>query len=140
MPKRLRLLERDALVMMSPLRVVAKACDAAVSGSSGQLREVSAFEARVRMLCDELDSIKRRDSKNCNPEVFTREVADDKANIFGLATRLYRSAVRSYNSIYRKVGGDIFDVRERLKEAFDCKALSLQQSVSDAVCAAAESV
>lgn len=55
MSKRVRLLEGKVLGLKSRLSKIGKARYVAVSGSDGPLREIQAFEARTRMLCNKLD-------------------------------------------------------------------------------------
>lgn len=58
------LLEVEAEVSRTQLRKMMKARDSAVAGSNSRQREVRAFGARLSMPDDELDSLKRRESRN----------------------------------------------------------------------------
>lgn len=73
----------------------------------------------MRILGNELDFLKRRESPNCELEVMTRIVADAKSNITDTVTWLHRDTVSSYNSVRRGVDGALVEVGTRLKEAFD---------------------
>lgn len=79
--------------------------DAAALGFDGWLREVRALDTRVRMLCDERDLLKRRNSANCNLEVTTRKVNYAQGDITNLFTVLHGSFVSSYNFIHRSIDG-----------------------------------
>lgn len=59
LPRRAGLLESKTLVLNLLLRKMAKSRVAAVSVSDDRLRGVKALEARVRILCCDLDSSKR---------------------------------------------------------------------------------
>lgn len=56
--KRVKLLEREALVKTPQLTKMQGACDAAVSVSNGRPREAQAFNARIRMnwICSSVDN------------------------------------------------------------------------------------
>lgn len=54
------MLEGEALLLKSQLTKVEKAREVAVSNSDGRVRKVRALEARVRLLCDEPNLLKRR--------------------------------------------------------------------------------
>lgn len=91
----------------------------------------------MRLLSDELDLLKRRESTNCYMELMTRKVADAQGGIFSMVTGSHRDTVRSYNSVRRGADVALGEVSRRLIRAFDCEARSLQPSVRDVVRSAA---
>lgn len=126
-------------MLVPQLSKIEKACDMAVLGFDGRLREVRDLEARVRMLCGELDSLKRHNSTSCDLEVSTRIIADAQGNITNLITGSRWSTVSSYDSTRRNVYRAWVDFSKHLKKALDLKGRNLQQGVFEAVCAATES-
>lgn len=129
-------LKREAVELKLLLREMKKERDAGSSVSDDQLREGRAFEARVRLLTDDLGTLRGRDSTNCNLKVTTCKEADALADTIGMVTSLHRGTMCLYDYIPRKVDGAFVEVSKHLKEAFICKARSLPQSVCEAVCAA----
>lgn len=87
------------------------------------------LEAVVRMPCDELDLLKRRQSANCDLEVMAWNAADAQSDITGMVTGWHRKTVSSYELVRRKVNSALVEVSRRLKEAFECEAWSLEQNV-----------
>lgn len=63
-----------------------KARDAAALGLDSWSSKVRVFKDRMRMLCDEIDLLKRRESAICAPKVITCRVADPSSVITNLAT------------------------------------------------------
>lgn len=59
--RRVELFEEEALGLKSQLGKTVKARDSAVAESNSRPREVKALEARVRLLGDGMDSLKRRE-------------------------------------------------------------------------------
>lgn len=139
MSNRTGLPEGKAAVLMLHLNELKKASDAAVLESDIRLREVRALDARVRMFCDKLYSLKRCKSANCDLELITLNVVDAQSDITNLATMLHRrSTVTSCDSIRCSVDEALVEISRRLIEAFDCEARNLQQGIREAVRAAAE--
>lgn len=103
--KRVRLLEGEALVLKSRIRIPEKALDVAVPNFDGWMREVRPPEVRVRMLCDELGSLKRRESMICNLEANTCKVAEAQGDTVNLITGLHWNTVWSYYAICCGVHG-----------------------------------
>lgn len=75
-PRRAGLLEVKAAALSWQLSQIKNVRDAAVTESCSMYREVKTLEARVRILCDTLHSLKRRESTNCNLKVITCKVVD----------------------------------------------------------------
>lgn len=84
---------------------MAKARDSAIANLNSRRREVEALKARVRMRGDEIDSLKRSESTNCNMEVTTRKVVNTQADVTNLVMGLHRDIVISYDFIRRSVHG-----------------------------------
>lgn len=82
---RARLFGGEAVVLTLQPMEKEKAPDAAVLGSVGWLREVGILEARVRMFCDDLDSLNRRESLDCDLDVIARNVTDAQDDLSSLA-------------------------------------------------------
>lgn len=76
MSRCVHLLKENSLLLSSQFKDMKKARDAAVLDLDGRLKEAQALTARVRRLCDELNSSKRCESTNCDPESTTHKVAD----------------------------------------------------------------
>lgn len=76
----MRLLEREALVLKSPLSTVEKARGAAVLDLNSRSREVRALRAHVRMLWGNLNLLKRIGTSHCDLEASTCKVADAQSN------------------------------------------------------------
>lgn len=84
------------------------------------------------------DVFESRELTNCDMEGFTLTVTGAQCDIIILVTELHRSAMCSNNFICRKADEALFGVSKRLREALDCRPRGLQQSVCDAVRAAAK--
>lgn len=97
-----------------------------------------ALEARERLPGDELNSLERRQSANCDMAVMTCKAADAQCDITNSMTSLHRDIVSSSYSLRRGFGGALVEVGRRLKKIFNCEARSLQRSVCDAVRVAAK--
>lgn len=63
--------------------------DVVVVISNSRQRKLRELETGVRLLGIALDSLKSRESANCDIEVRTFEVADARGNITNLVTGLY---------------------------------------------------
>lgn len=115
-----------------------KACGSAGAKLSSRQKEVRAPEARVRLPCNEVDSLKRRKLAKIDVEVMIRRVVDRQGNIIEVIMGLHRDKVDFYNSNCCGVCVTLVEFSKRLKEAFDCEAENLQQNVCDDVCGAAK--
>lgn len=81
MLKRAILLKEEDFTLNFRLRIIKKTCEAAFSSFDGRLREMRTLGARVRMSCDELDSLRCCDPTNCSLEVTTCKVPEAQGNI-----------------------------------------------------------
>lgn len=90
-PKQVSVLKREALGLISLPNKMEKALDAAIADSNGRLNELRALEARVRMMCDEVGSLYRGVSKNCDLEPSTQKIVGAEGNAINLATGLHRN-------------------------------------------------
>lgn len=136
--KRVRLLEKEAIVLNSLLGKIEKECGAAVSGFGGRLREVMTLEVRVRKLQEELDFIERRDSANCSPKEFFCIVAGALSDNTKVFTKLPCDTVSLDSPTRLNVNEILVEISKRFKNAFECKACSLQQGFLYAVRAVSE--
>lgn len=109
------------------------------SVSDDRYRQARAFQVHVRILCDKLILLKRRESTKCSMVVTTRKVADAQGDTTNLIMGLHQSNASLYYAIRLSFEGAFVKFSRRLKEGFDCKARSFQQDVSDTVLAVAES-
>lgn len=98
------------------------------------------LKAHVRLLKDQLNSLKREDSNGCNMELVRRKVADAKRGRKKLAVGFRRNIFGSYASLRHSVNQSLITVSSRLKRMFDSEAKTLQQSVHDVYCDSASNV
>lgn len=134
----MELLEEEAQVLKSqPSKMVEARDPVAVNLSSRQI-EVETLGACVRLLSDELDSLKRHEFTDCNIEVMPLKLADDRGEITSLISCLHRNILISYDSTLHGVYGAVGEVCRCPKEAFDREAQNLLQKVRDTICGAAK--
>lgn len=92
----------------------------------------------MRILDNEMDSLKRKVSTNYDLVAMTCKAADAKSNTTDIVIGLHQETVSSFDFDCRVVDGAVIEVSRRLKKAFVCEARSLQQIVRDPVRAAAK--
>lgn len=92
----------------------------------------------MRKLCDKLGFLKRRESIKCSLEAIVRKVGNAQGDTTNLVTRLQWNGERLYNCTCCCVDGDLVEVGNRLKEAFDPEMGSRQQCGREDVRLAAE--
>lgn len=115
-----------------------KARCSAIADSDSLYTEVRALEARVRMLSDELDSLKSCESTGCDLEVMPHKVADAQNNTTDLVTSLHRDTLSLYDSICHAGNSALVQIIRHLGEAFGREVQNLQQIAHDTVCGAAK--
>lgn len=115
-----------------------KARDLEVADSNSRWREVKVLEARLHMLCNELDSLKRYESASCDLEVIAHKAVNAQCNTTNLVIELRRNTVRPDDVFCRCADAALVEVIRCVMEAFNWEARSVQQGVRDAVYAAAE--
>lgn len=101
-----------------------KTCNEALAELNNRQREVWAFEARGRLLGDELDLLKRCMSPNCKTNMMTCKATDVQGDTTDIVTGSHQDTVSLYDFNRRGVDGTIVKVSRRLKEAFDRKVRS----------------
>lgn len=84
--KRARQLGSKAVVLTSQLSKMGSARDVAELGRDEVPTKVSTLGARVRLLCDELDSLNRCELTKCDLKVISCRVADAQGDFTNLAT------------------------------------------------------
>lgn len=98
------------------------------------------LEARIGLLIDELDSLKRKEPTACNTEVVSRKVVDENSDGNDLVDGIRRRTIVSCVSFQHDVNHLLVAICRSLKKLFGCDARALQQGVCDAIRGTAEEV
>lgn len=115
LPTRVKLVEEETRSLEWQLSKIGKARDSAVVDMGCRLRQMSALVARVRMFCDELYLLKRRETMNCDLKVTTCMVSNSQNNISNLVTALHQNTMSTYHFILCNVNSFVVEVSERLR-------------------------
>lgn len=140
MSSQAQLLEGGIISLKSQMGEIFKAHDDAFDMAAEQSRQAGMLEAHIGLLRDELDSLKWMESTSCDMEVVRRKVADDKGDMNGLVSSLCRGTFDLYANIQHGVDQSLSAESKRVREMFNCKAMSLEQDGHDAFCSAARGV
>lgn len=119
---------------------VAKAHDDSDGLAEEQNRQIRMPEARIGLLEDEFDSIKRKDSTGGNTEAVSHMVADVKDDMKGFVDRLLWQTFHLYASIRGNVDQPLVEVSKLLKKMFNHLNMALHYGVHDAIRGASEDV